>query len=530
MYFIVTASKDNYITDKIINSAFSASDANTGHASTIDIFRLYGESVLSGSDPTNELSRGLIKFDFDRIKKLRKTEIDLDNSSFNCQIELFDIMGGQVVPSNFKMMIFPLSQSFDEGIGKDISSFSDLDSSNFITASVVNGGVNPWHLSGANAQGNVDHTSATGYPTNIDIIVSGNLNDGLGMRGLGVSQYFKNGTENLRMDVTTIVSATVAGILPDCGWRLSYTGSQEKDTKTRFVKRFASRHVRKRPLRPRLNVSYDDTVIDQHGDFYFDLTGSLFLNNFHRSSPANILSGTSGVQITGSDCMLVTVRTGSFKKTISVSQHQAGTKYYNPVTSETYNYITGVYSASFVIPYSDPTIVVGNSSISNFAAASGSLTFEEYWSSLDGSQGYHTGSLTINTNPRTSFNGVERDIELIVTNAKSVYNMTEKATFRVFVREFSQGGKAYKLPFRLKSIVIGEAYWRVINIDSGKVIIPFKKANNGTRMSSDSDGMWFDLYMDSLYPGSNYTLEFLIVDRGAEVIKEAINLRFKVEE
>ena len=113
-------------------------------------------------------------------------------------------------------------------------------------------------------------------------------------------------------------------------------------------------------------------------------------------------------------------------------------------------------------------------------------------------------------------------------NAKAVYDVTERTTFRIFAREFKRDEKPYKLPYRLKSIILEEVYWRVVNINSGEVIIPFAKGNNGTRLSCDSQGMSFDMYMDSLPPGQDYTLEFYVVDRGSEIILRAENLRFRV--
>jgi len=326
MYLVLSASKDSYITDKIINNSFSASNANTGRASTLDLFRLYNESYLSGVSPTNELSRLLIKFDYGRIRKFTHSTLNLNSTNFQAKLKLFDIMGGQATPSNFKLILFPLSQSFDEGIGRNVASYSDLDACNFATASYSNSTNNAWHLSGANAQGTIDTTSDTGYPANIDIIISGNLNDGDGTKGLGITQTFVEGGENLTMDVTTIVSATLAGILPDYGFRISFTGSQEEDNKTRFVKRFASRHVRNSSIQPRLDVSWDDTIVDNHKDFYFDLSGSLFLKNFTRGQPANIVSGSSLLPVTGNNCIKLTLRTGSFVFEASASQHQAGTK------------------------------------------------------------------------------------------------------------------------------------------------------------------------------------------------------------
>ena len=51
----------------------------------------------------------------------------INSSSFNCKLELFDIMSGHTNPTNFKLIVFPLAQSFDEGFGRDVISFDDSD-------------------------------------------------------------------------------------------------------------------------------------------------------------------------------------------------------------------------------------------------------------------------------------------------------------------------------------------------------------------------------------------------------------------
>tara|TARA_B100001123_G_scaffold437566_1_gene570028 strand:- start:15343 stop:16950 length:1608 start_codon:yes stop_codon:yes gene_type:complete len=535
LYLTLTASKDTYITNKIISNAFSASDANTGKASTIDLFKLYDESFLTGVDNPVELSRGLIKFDFERIEKLSRENLNLDGSDFKCTLELFDIMGGQVTPTNFTLMLFPLSQSFDEGIGKNVVSFSDLDVANFVTASYKNASNVAWYLSGANAQGTIDKTSGTGYPADIDIIVSGNLNDGNGTTGLGVSQLFKQGSENLSMDVTTIVSATIAGVLPDCGWRLSFTGSEENDAKTRFVKRFASRHVRDKTKIPRLVVTYDDTIKDQHQNLFFDLTGSVFLKNFKRGIPASILSGTAASEVTGTDCMILKIESGSYSKQISASQHQAGTKVLNNSISAAgadtriFNYMTGVYSASFAISSQDTGVIFGSTRVIDFVIASGSITFDEIWGSVDGKVGYYTGSLTVGRNDPTSFNIAPKRLDMIVTNAKNSYKSNEKVMFRVFVRDFAANQKAARLPYNLKSVILEEVYYRIRDIDDDYVWVPFEEKNNATRLSSDSKGMFFETYVDYLPKGRTYTIDFLIKEAGLELIQEAKNVRFRVD-
>jgi len=533
MYFTLTASKDTYITDKIIESKFSASNANVGHASTIDLFRLYDESSLSGTITTNELTRALIKFDYGRINKLKFKELNLNSSNFECRLELFDIMGGQVTPTNFTLIVFPLSQSFDEGRGKDVVNFADLDSANFITASVSNGVVSAWHASGANAQGAIIHPGT--YPANIDIIVSGNLSDGEGSVGLGKTQTFVNGGENLSIDVTKIVSATIAGIIPNHGFRLSFTGSEEQDNKTKFVKRFASRHVRDPLLRPKLTVSYDNTVLDNHRNFEFNVSGTLFLNNFHRGKPASILSGASLTPVTGTNCLLLCLRTGSFVRYFTGSQHQAGTReVYTNKGGESYSYVTGVYSATLALPYSDTTTVAFNTTLTQMAARTGSVTFETYWSSLEpeGKEnarvGYHTGSLVIKKSTTTGFDYVGKEIDLIVINARSIYSATERIQFRVFGREFVRKERAHRVPYRRESLIFNEVYYRILDVDTRKILVPFKQDNNGTRLSTDSTGMFFEMYMDTLAIGRNYTFEFLVIDHGFEEIIEAKNVSFRV--
>ena len=133
MKIYCTASKDTYITNKIIDSKLVADDANVGRAGTLDLFRLYGETLLRGSGSQDEVSRLLIKFDFAEIKSLTSSIVDLNSSNFSARLKLFDVRSGHAVPSDFNVVVFPLSRSFDEGVGRDISSFGDIDAANFIT-------------------------------------------------------------------------------------------------------------------------------------------------------------------------------------------------------------------------------------------------------------------------------------------------------------------------------------------------------------------------------------------------------------
>ena len=111
MYRILTASKDTYITNKIINNDFRATDANVGRAGTLDLFKLFDESDISGESNPKELTRVLIKFDLNPLRQLTGSTLDYTDPSFKCNVKMFDVMGGQTLPSNFKLILVPLSKS-----------------------------------------------------------------------------------------------------------------------------------------------------------------------------------------------------------------------------------------------------------------------------------------------------------------------------------------------------------------------------------------------------------------------------------
>ena len=512
MYILLPALKDAYITDKIINNKIRVTDANTGQAGTLDLFKLYDESNIGGTGGYTELSRLLIKFDYDRLSELIPTSLDLNDDSLECILVLKNLVGGQTNPSNFTVALHPLSQSFDEGIGSDVTAFSDLDCTNWVTASIDGSTPVLWNSPGAGASGAL---GATG----IDIISSADFLDGLGSRDIFETQTFSSGEEDLNIDITTIVSATLAGQLPDHGFRLSFLDSEENDQRTRFVKRFASRHVSTHHLKPSIKVSWDDSVQDNHENFYFGLTGSVFLNNYHRGQAANILSGNPLQGVTGPNCMKLDIVSGSFTKTVEVSQ----------VTIGDYN-VPGKYTASFMISPESTENINAEDTISDFVVKSGSIVFDEYWRSNSGTTGFHTGSIEIKAPERSTFSNTRQRLELVTTNAAAKYISSDIVKFRVFVADHNIRRTSSRLPIELKSIILDEVYYRVRDELSGEIIIPFKKDNNGTRLSTDSDGLFFKLYMESLIPGRPYTIDYLVVERGNEQIYEDTGTKFKVEQ
>jgi len=514
MYRILSASKDTYITNKIINNSFRATDANAGQAGTLDLFKIYDETPLSGSEEKQkEISRLLLKFDIAEITDMQtKGKIDINSNTFKCYVKLHDVYGGQTTPSNFDVILFPLAKNFDEGSGYDISSFRDIDVVNFITASQAGGVANVWDLPGAKASGSLGDS-------NIDVIVSGTLSGPAGTSNYSLSptQYFEKGEEDLLIDVTTIVSGTVSGQIPDYGFLVAFSGSYEENNKTYFVKRFASRNSSNTAIRPKLIIKYDDSIQDNHEDFIFDNTGSLYLNNFHFGAPSNILSGEAATELTGENAMILKIVSGSFKKTFNVSQAKRGI-----------NLIEGVYSASFAISSFSSESVNGDS-LKKHVEVSGSLIFDEIWSSSDETITYLSSSLEIKKNARTSFDNFRQNLLVTVTNLKDSYSIGDILKIRVFSEDRDRSISYKKLPIEKKSQIYHEMYYRVRDFQTNDIIIDFDETYGSNRLSTDSSGMYFEFYVDSLPRGRTYVFDFLVKKAGFDTLVTDAASKFRVE-
>ena len=507
MYMIFTASKDTYITNKIMNNEYRATDANVGRTSTLDLFKLYDEAVLEGETTPIELSRALIYFNTTDISASLKGKVSFDDSSFSCNLKLFDIQGTSVAPKNFNIIAYPLSMSWDEGGGSDISNFADLDRSNWITASYSNNTNNIWNIAGAQSKGTMGSAD-------IDIISSGSI-FGTTEQDLFATQNFLIGNEDLNLDITAIMSATMCGGIPSYGFLLAYSGTEETDTKTRFVKRFASRHTRNPYIRPRLEVFFNDSQLDHHKISEFNLTSSLFLRTFSRGAASNLVSGSALSSVGGNNCILLKLHTGSWQKYVTGSQFiSAGILK------------TGIYTASIAVDSFASESLTAAATLAQHVTASGSITFGEEWLSLDKNVSYFSGSLTIDRNFNTTGN-LKRDVRATVSNLKSKYAKSDIPLIRLFVYDRAVEQKAVNVPVKLPSDALSEVYYRIRDADNGKILVPFGRANNSTRVSIDNEGMFFSPSFSSVVGGRTYTIDLLIVDRNEERIIET-ETRFRV--
>lgn len=508
MYKIIFSDKDSYITNRKIGTVGSGSlktSSNVGRAGTIDLFKLYGATFASGGIPNLELSRALIHFDTQPIKDLiADGKININHSSFNCRLKLFDVYGGQSTPSNFSMSIFPLSRSFSEGDGKDVVYYSDYDLCNFLSSSYVDGA---WNLSGC---------GGGGHPEQLCDYITGSQ----GLGNLEVRQKFITGEEDLDVDVTKIVSATLAGALPDSGFRLSLSKEHENDSFTYFVKRFSSRSAYNSSKRPRLIFKYNDSLQDDTQLLRFDSPSTLFLRNYEKDSLSNLLSGSSLTTVGGFNCLILRMvmprsdGSGSYNLYFTGSQHSDGLNFYS-----------GIYSATFVLPQSDTII-------RQELQKSGSIKFTPIWGSIDGTVGYFTGSDVIAYPPRRSSAVVDaNNYAVTISGLSTLHRTNEKPFVRLNIFDYSSPYiQLVKVPAVMPGMVIKNAYYQVRDYSTNEVVVPFDETHGSTRVSSDALGMYFVLDASNLPAERSYVIDVMLTVGGNKSVFKSVSTVFSISD
>jgi len=503
MIKVLRPTKDTYINDRIIDGTAQLT-SNVGMAGSLDLFKLYGfTSTLSGSTqvPNVELSRLLLQFDLDPLRELVSSgAVDVNGSSFSCKLLLHDVDGGQPVPNNFTLCVNPLSASFDEGLGHDVVLYSDYDACNWLTSSLDG---STWHVTGCGLGG--DGSTSCDY---ITASISGS--------SLTATQFFTTGEEDLNVDVTAIVSSTLAGTVPDVGLRISFSPQLEANQYTYFVKRFAGRTAYNEDLRPKLVVTYDDSVQDDTDNVYLDSPSYLFLYNYVRSSAANLMSGSS--QITGSNCLILTLQTpvsgGTYSLYFTGSQHSHGTMG-----------VEGVYSCSVLIPSNDPTLLPQ-------LQQSGSITFTPTWGSLDGTVPFLTGSTFVANPPQRGSRSLAlKNYVVSVQGVTDSLLPDELTTLRINIFDYTSPyvTSATRLPVDTPGIIVRDVHYQVRDVSSGHVVVPFDLVGNSTRVSNDSSGMYFVLDASNLTEGRTYVIDVQIITDNNKQLHKAASPQFRVE-
>ena len=121
------------------------------------------------------------------------------------------------------------------------------------------------------------------------------------------------------------------------------------------------------------------------------------------------------------------------------------------------------------------------------------------------------------------------DPELYTTNLKTEYRDDDTERVRLFgidhEKEFNKPAKKSK---KRTSEIFENVYYRIKDRDTGAVVFEFGEDDRSTKVSTDSQGMFFDFKFKILPKGRTYVFEFLIVHRGLRLVVEDNRGNFRV--
>ncbi len=193
--------------------------SNTGRSDIVEVYSIYGRQQPSSStyQGSQELSRILMKFPTTSIAKDRTNSVIPASGSVNFYLKVFNAPHTRTVPRDLTLMVYPVSQSWQEGEGLDLINYADLTKgrpgSNWMSAS----NTSAW-----------DGTTGGTYITASN---QWNPHGSQSVSSLGsppiYSQSFASGLEDLEINITPLVELWMSGAMNNYGIGIQLTSSQE---------------------------------------------------------------------------------------------------------------------------------------------------------------------------------------------------------------------------------------------------------------------------------------------------------------
>ena len=480
-----TANADTTITNAYkANLQTRGTGSNMGLADSLEVFHIYGQESSSSS----ENARVLINFPVTEIISERAAGEIPASGSVSWFLRVHNVVHPGTLPRNYNMTISAVSRSWDEGTGLDMEGYSDVGYANWSGSASSSSGITAWTALGGDYHASPTYTS-----------------------------YFDNGTEDIEVDISTLVEQWVAGTKGKYG--VGIRMENESAFSSSYTKKFSARGSQYFYSRPTLEARWDSATKDDRGNFYYssslapaaDNLNTLYLYNYSRGRLVDIPGIGSGDNINVSFYA-------------STSDAPSGAKILLPVgggvvanlnVNATGSWVsTGIYSANLAIT----------------ASATPLTTIHDVWHS--GSVEYHTGSITPNSLNSSVENSVSQMV-MNITNLRDSYYRNETARFRLFTRQKNWNPTIYTTAISTpENYIVESGSFKVVRLIDDLDVVAFGTGSDlHTQMSFDSTGNYFDLDMSMLEAGYGYGIKFAFYDGGAGAWNEYPDVfKFRVEE
>lgn len=490
MILLYTASADNTIVNAFkSNLTTRATGSNTGRADILEIYSIYGRESTS----SQELSRVLIKFPIDQIVNDRTNSRIPSSGSVNFYLNLYNAETSKTVPNNMRLVVNPLYNDWQEGVGLDLENYNDLtrgnEGSNWMSASAT--------ASWNSISGGADFLSGTSADYRYE-------------------QLFETGLENLEINITPLVERWIKGSggggIANYGMGIKLTSSQEAKgfgvnvkasqdqptqnipdgaTKSYYTKRFFARGTQYFFKRPTITAKWDSARRDQRGQFYISSSlakseniNDIYFYNYVRGKLRTIPSA---------DSLTVAIYSSSASEPTGAALRVKNTSNTSVYSITATQVETGVYKARLQV-------------------TSSLTTLHDVWTL--GSTQVHTGTIkpvSIGTadHPR------EPTYFVNVTNLQNSYMSNQTARFNVYVREKNWNPTVYtKAIATAPALAIPTASYRVIRTIDNYEAVGHDTGSGllATGLSHDVSGNYFDFNMKLLQPDYEYGFKIAFYD------------------
>jgi len=453
------ADKDTTITDAFKENLITrAKESNMGAADSLEVFTIYGQAATSSL----EKSRILVQFPINDISSSRDSGSLPASGSVKFFLRIFNVEHPFSVPRDFTLSINPVSQSWEEGYGLDMETYSDK---GFVSGSGGFGAT--WLAAGS---GSDWFSEGSDYLT-------GSGND--------YTYYFSSGLEDIELDITELTERWIDGSLANNGLLIKLSSSLENGSTltSYYTKKFSARGSEFYMRRPCIEARWDPSVTDDRNNFYAysnllspdDNKMNLYFYNKVNGALKNIYNNPT---------LDIEFYTDSgFTNQISAS--------YVNVT----NPLPGIYRAQVSI---DTT---------------SSVLYDKWVNSLTSSTKYFSGSLDVYQREADSVSDLPQYI-VNITNLKTAYYQNENARFNIFVRERDWQPNIYTVAYNnVENTAIPNLYYKIFRYNDNYTIVDYSTGSLAyTKTSYDSNGNYFELDMNILEKDYGYGIKLATWD------------------
>lgn len=465
-----------------------------------DVKGVIGDKILTLIDNDENFT---ILRNFSRVEEsviLLKSDLTSDNEYFSYSVvqnyikiylELHDITTSLSKPKDYGIEVLPLTKDFNEGLGRDVYSLTDIDTANWIYCN-YNGNTNEkieWETAGE-----------------IGLIEGNNINtcdlltyyDTYNFKTEHSCQfYFENGNEDAYIDVTPIYEKywQENSTLINKGFAIKFVDQNLFDNETYFAKRFGSKNVRNGSIKPCLKILIDDESynIPINNNFYFNEENKIFLYNKKGGKLRNIQKIDNGQIVDIDPSTDLTLNITSLKTINNNPIYTESLINCFQMTDIKGADLKGIYAATWQINSLDQINILNELLINDF------VEFKFDW--YNGDNLIHSINKKVYKDNLTTENKFKRLRAAVKLYSPDLGVLNEIHKISVTFFDLDAQYDFVKVKKSLEGLDVGDIFYEVIDYDTNEILIPATEEMNATRCLKENDYYWFPFFNSDIFYG-----------------------------